>query len=83
MYEAKPRTVSFGPFKIVHQRPGGAEHEDRAEQVPLEFEPGVRRGADDLADDRVDRGDEDRDHDRPGGYSADPLVHGVDGAADA
>ena len=60
--------------------PRRAQHEDRAEQIPLEFEPGIGRHAEDATDDGIDRRHQDRHHDRPGERLADPFIEGVDGA---
>jgi hypothetical protein len=38
---------------VALQSIGGGEHEDGAVQIPLQFEPGVRRGVEHLADRRV------------------------------
>ncbi len=64
---------------VLLQRPRGAQHEDGAEEVPLQFQPRVRRRAEDLADDRIDGRHQHGDEDRPGGDLADALVEPVDG----
>src|SRR5215203_1856243 len=64
------------------QRPGGAEHENGPEQVPLQLEPSIGGSTEDFADDRVNRRDEHGHHDGPRRDLADPLVQEVDDTAD-
>ena len=66
---------------VVAQRPRCAEQEHQAEQHPLQFEPGVRGHVERLADDRIDRRDDDRKQDRPRAPFADLHIDGVDDAA--
>jgi hypothetical protein len=66
---------------VVAQRPRCAEQEHQAEQHPLQFEPGVRGHIERLADDRIDRRDDDREQDCPRAPFADLHVDGVDDAA--
>ncbi len=66
---------------VVEQRPRRAQQENDAEQHPLQLEPGVRRGVEELADDGVGGRDEDRDQDQPCKAFARPLRERVDSTA--
>ncbi len=44
---------------VLLQRIGGGEHEGRAEEIPLQFQPGIRRHVEHLADDGVAGADQD------------------------
>ena len=56
---------------VLLERVGRGQQERGAEQIPLQFKPGVRRHVERLADDRVDRADENRRQDQP----ADPFAY--------
>ncbi len=66
---------------VVEQRPWRAQQEHDAEQHPLQLEPGVGRGVEDLADDGVDRGHDHREQDQPRQALAGPPRERVDPAA--
>ena len=65
---------------VGEQRPGRAQQEHDAEQHPLQLEPGVRRGIENLAHGGVDRRDHHGGKDQPRDALADPGGGGVDHA---
>src|SRR5882757_10939168 len=66
---------------VIEQRPGRAHQEDDAKQQPLQFEPGIRRGIEDLANDGVHGGNDYRHQDQPGQPLANPSAARVNVAA--
>ena len=60
------------------QRVGGGQHEHRAEQIPLQFEPGVRGHRECLAHDGVAGADQHRRQHQPGDEPADERRDPVD-----
>lgn len=66
---------------VLPQRIGGGQHKGAAEQVPLRFEPGIRRHVECLADDGISGADQNGDQDEPGNGLADGFGDGVDQSA--
>ena len=56
---------------VALQRVGGGEQEHRAEQIPLQLQPGVGADVEGLADDGVAGADQDGGQDQPGDRAAD------------
>ena len=90
--ELDPVTEALGQVRIhdvdldvlaLEQRIAGAQQEDRAEQIPLQLQPAVRTDVERKADDGIDRGDENGRQDQPAQGLAEPLLDGIDRAADA
>ena len=65
---------------VVEQRPRRAQQEHDAEQHPLQLEPGIRRGIENLAHGGVGRRHHHGGEDQPRHALADPGVDGVDDA---
>jgi hypothetical protein len=63
---------------VLFQRIGGSQHEGSAEQIPLQFQPGVGRIVEQLAHHGIDRRDQHRDQDQPHHGFADEFGHAVD-----
>ena len=65
------------------QRKGSRQHEDRAEEQPLQLQPGVGAHVEGLADDGIRRRDQHRHQDEPPDVKADEMRQRVDGPAEA
>jgi hypothetical protein len=63
---------------VGQERPGRAQQEDGAEQVPLQLEPGIRAGVEELANDGICRRYGDGGEDKPCDPAADEPVDRVD-----
>ena len=68
---------------VALEHMGGGQHEDGAEQVPLQLQPGVGADIEQLANDRVGRADQNGGENEPADVMADEARHRVDHAADS
>ena len=66
---------------VGEQCPRRAQQEYRAEQDPLQLQPGIRRHVEHLAHRGVGGRNDHHDQDQPGQHLADPEIDRVDGAA--
>ena len=63
---------------VLPQRIGGGQQEGRAEQIPLQLQPGIRRHVERLPDHSVTGADQDGQQDKPRDPPADYFVESID-----
>ena len=68
---------------IAQEGVAGSEHENRGEQIPLDFEQGIRAGVEQLAHERVAGADHHRNQHQPHHASTGTLVDPVDQAGNS
>jgi hypothetical protein len=78
---AAGKTISAGEHDRRHVLGDEFQHEHRAEQIPLQFQPGVRTLVEHFADDCIDRADDDCRQDQPFHMTSDERRDRIDTAA--
>src|SRR3989344_493520 len=67
---------------VVLERIAGGEQENGGKQIPLDFEPGIGRTPESIADERVDRRHHGGSEHKPERTTADALIESIDEAGE-